>query len=80
MNTHGVIGWFLGLFGAGAFLMRGAGCIINDLWDKDLDKHVERTKLRPLASGKLKPSTAIAFLAGHLTLSLGILLSLNKIW
>lgn len=31
--------------------MRAAGCIINDIWDKDIDKKVERTKTRPLAAG-----------------------------
>lgn len=71
---------FLGLFGIGAFLMRGAGCIINDLWDKDIDKEVERTKSRPLASSAISTNNAIKLLFGHLTLSLGILLSLNTTW
>ena len=43
----------LGLFGTGAILLRGAGCTVNDLWDRDLDNKVERTKSRPLASGAL---------------------------
>lgn len=43
----------LGTFGLGAFLMRGAGCTINDILDKDFDARVERTKSRPLASGAL---------------------------
>ena len=38
-------------FGVGAFVMRGAGCTINDLWDREIDAKVERTKTRPLASG-----------------------------
>jgi 4-hydroxybenzoate polyprenyltransferase len=38
-------------FGVGAFVMRGAGCTINDLWDRKIDAKVERTKTRPLASG-----------------------------
>jgi 4-hydroxybenzoate polyprenyltransferase len=42
----------LALFGTGAFLMRGAGCTINDLWDRKLDVQVERTRNRPLASGR----------------------------
>jgi UbiA prenyltransferase family len=42
------------LFGTGAFLMRGAGCTTNDLWDRKLDAQVERTLARPLASGKLR--------------------------
>ena len=45
----------LSLFGAGAILLRGAGCTVNDLWDRDLDAKVERTKIRPLASGVLTP-------------------------
>ena len=69
-----------GLFGVGSFLMRSAGCIINDLWDKDFDKKVERTKNRPLASGTVSVRDAIKVLAGNLALSLGILLSLNVTW
>ena len=38
----------LGLFAAGAFIMRGAGCTINDMWDKNIDLKVARTKLRPI--------------------------------
>ncbi|KAK7503613.1 hypothetical protein BaRGS_00005152 [Batillaria attramentaria] len=67
----------LALFGAGAFFMRGAGCIINDMWDSDFDKKVERTKLRPLASGELTHFQALVFLASQLSISLGILLQLN---
>jgi len=60
--------------------MRGAGCIINDLWDKDFDKQVERTRIRPIASGKISEQNAIKLLACQLSLSLGILLSLNMTW
>ncbi|XP_076447823.1 4-hydroxybenzoate polyprenyltransferase, mitochondrial-like isoform X2 [Babylonia areolata] len=69
--------WILALFGAGAFFMRGAGCIINDMWDSDFDKKVERTKQRPLASGELTHFQALVFLASQLSISLGILLQLN---
>jgi 4-hydroxybenzoate polyprenyltransferase len=61
----------------GAFLMRSAGCIINDLWDKDFDKRVERCATRPLASGELNTKQAIGLLAGLLTASLGCLFQLN---
>mmetsp|Transcript_21466 Transcript_21466/g.64406 ORF Transcript_21466/g.64406 Transcript_21466/m.64406 type:complete len:588 (-) Transcript_21466:108-1871(-) len=67
----------LGLFAAGALLLRGAGCTVNDLWDRDLDKKVERTRNRPLASGALSASQAIGFLALQLSLGLAILLQLN---
>ncbi|XP_063836332.1 4-hydroxybenzoate polyprenyltransferase, mitochondrial [Ostrinia nubilalis] len=66
-----------GLFLAGAGLMRGAGCTINDLWDKDVDRQVERTKNRPLVSGAITDKQAIAFLGVQLSLALGILLQLN---
>ena len=49
----------LALFGAGAVLLRGAGCTINDLWDRDLDRQVERTRGRPLAAGTVTPTQAI---------------------
>uniref|UniRef100_A0A0N4ZNL9 4-hydroxybenzoate polyprenyltransferase, mitochondrial n=1 Tax=Parastrongyloides trichosuri TaxID=131310 RepID=A0A0N4ZNL9_PARTI len=69
--------YMLSLFGAGALFMRSAGCIINDLWDKDFDKKVERTKTRPLAAGDLTNKQAITLLGGLLSASLGILLQLN---
>ncbi|KIK48702.1 hypothetical protein CY34DRAFT_797850 [Suillus luteus UH-Slu-Lm8-n1] len=68
---------YLGLFGLGAMVMRGAGCTINDMWDKDLDKAVERTLSRPLARGDINQRQALAFLAGQLTVGLGVLLHLN---
>jgi len=57
--------------------MRSAGCVINDLWDRNLDKEVERTKMRPIATGEVTPKQAVALLACLLTPSLAILLSLN---
>lgn len=66
----------LGLFTAGAFIMRGAGCTINDLWDQDIDRKVTRTVSRPLASGDLTTQQAIGFLALQLSAGLGVLLSL----
>jgi len=44
---------------SGVILMRAAGCVINDYADRDFDPHVERTKLRPIASGKVKPKEAL---------------------
>lgn len=46
----------ISLFTAGALATRSAGCIINDYLDRDIDKHVERTKARPLTTGELSPS------------------------
>ncbi|XP_067619199.1 4-hydroxybenzoate polyprenyltransferase, mitochondrial [Eurosta solidaginis] len=67
----------LGLFATGAIIMRGAGCTINDLWDKDIDAKVERTRNRPLASGEVTQFDAIVFLSAQLSLGLLVLLQLN---
>mmetsp|Transcript_14915 Transcript_14915/g.30010 ORF Transcript_14915/g.30010 Transcript_14915/m.30010 type:complete len:561 (-) Transcript_14915:99-1781(-) len=67
------------LFATGAFLMRGAGCTINDMWDSDFDKNVERTKDRPLANGDLNYGQAWKFLALQLTGGLGVLVSLPNL-
>ncbi|XP_014613428.1 PREDICTED: 4-hydroxybenzoate polyprenyltransferase, mitochondrial isoform X1 [Polistes canadensis] len=67
----------LTLFGLGAFIMRGAGCTINDMWDKDIDKMVARTKDRPLATGQLTYLQSLIFLGGQLSLGLLVLLQLN---
>ncbi|XVF44532.1 hypothetical protein PTKIN_Ptkin02bG0131800 [Pterospermum kingtungense] len=68
----------MALFGCGALLLRGAGCTINDLLDRDIDSMVERTKLRPVASGVLTPFQGVSFLGFQLLLGLGILLQLNN--
>ena len=67
----------LALFGTGAFLMRGAGCTINDLWDRKLDVQVERTRDRPLASGSLNVQQAIGFLGVQLAGAAAVLAQLN---
>ncbi|KAF6774676.1 hypothetical protein AHF37_06304 [Paragonimus kellicotti] len=67
----------LALFGAGAVLMRGAGCTVNDFLDREFDKRVDRTKDRPLACGKVTPEQALLFLGLQLSASLFILLQLN---
>ncbi|MBB5689248.1 4-hydroxybenzoate polyprenyltransferase [Roseomonas alkaliterrae] len=68
--------WLAALFGLGAVLMRGAGCVVNDLWDRDLDRQVERTAGRPLASGMVTPKQALAFLLVLLAVSFLILIQL----
>ena len=54
--------FYMTLFTIGAVAMRGAGCIINDLWDRDIDAQVERTRSRPLASGQISVTAAVLFL------------------
>ena len=69
--------WLVGLFLVGSFVMRGAGCVVNDMWDRDMDRKVTRTAGRPLASGALRMRQAALFLGGLLVIGLGILLQLN---
>ncbi len=77
-------GWMEGLrlavlFAVGAVVMRAAGCIVNDMWDRDLDRQVSRTATRPLASGALSLRQAALFLATLLSIGLVILLQLNNL-
>ena len=67
------------LFGIGSLVMRAAGCVVNDLWDRDIDRQVARTAGRPLASGALRPRQALAFLAVLLAIGLAVLLQLNRL-
>jgi len=76
LNQFELIHWYI-YFMIGAFLMRSAGCIINDLVDINLDKNVERTALRPLTSKKISIFEAFLFLSILLFLSLIILLQFN---
>ena len=70
--------WLFVLFGIGAVAMRGAGCVINDFADRDLDAQVERTRNRPLASGRLSTRQAMMFLAIQLLVGLTVLLTFNR--
>ena len=65
------------LFAAGALVMRGAGCVYNDIVDRNLDRKVERTRSRPLASGRLSLKLAWAFLAALCLVGLIVNLQLN---
>ena len=67
----------LALFAVGAFVMRSAGCVINDMWDAKIDAKVERTKSRPIASGAVSYGQATTLLGLQLSTALAILLQLN---
>ena len=67
----------ISLFAFGSILLRGSGCIINDMWDRNLDRQVERTRLRPLATGELSMKQAFSCLLLHLLAGLGLLLQFN---
>ena len=65
------------LFMAGAFVMRSAGCIYNDIIDRDIDAKVARTKGRPLASGQISLGAAIACTLALCLVGLAVLLQFN---
>jgi len=67
------------LFAIGALVMRGAGCTINDIVDRDFDKQVARTATRPLASGALSLKQALVFLVLQLAVAFVILLQLEPL-
>ncbi len=71
-------GWLLFVFVCGVFLMRSAGCAINDYADRDLDLNVARTRERPLTSGKITTSEALVVFAVLALLAFLLVLSLNR--
>ena len=71
-----LISWLL-IFFLGSFFMRSAGCIINDIIDRNIDKLVKRTKSRPIASNSVSLTEAILLLIFFLFLGLLILLQFN---
>jgi 4-hydroxybenzoate polyprenyltransferase len=76
-------GWpdwqLMALFGIGAMAMRGAGCTLNDIADRDFDARVARTRTRPIASGAISVKQAIAFMVLELAIGAAILLSFNRV-
>ena len=67
------------VFLLGIFLMRSAGCVINDYADRDFDPHVMRTRERPLAAGRVSPGEALLLFAALSSLAVGLLLTLNPL-
>ena len=70
-------GWLLLLFAVGAFAMRSAGCIYNDIIDRDIDAKVARTKNRPLASGQISLRGAFISILALCLVGLAVLLQFN---
>ena len=66
------------LFALGAIVMRGAGCTLNDIADRDYDGQVARTRLRPIPSGRVSVRQAAVFMAAQLAVGAAILASLNR--
>jgi 4-hydroxybenzoate polyprenyltransferase len=72
--------WLLFLWlGLGAFAMRSAGCVYNDIVDRDLDKSVERTRLRPLASGRVSLMSAWVLIGLLCLIGLLVLFQLKRV-
>ena len=69
--------YVIALFGIGAIVMRGAGCTVNDLADRDFDSQVARTALRPIPSGDVSVFQAFAYLGLLCAIGLTILLQFN---
>ncbi len=70
---------YLLIFGLGVFLMRSAGCVVNDIADKDFDGKVTRTKERPLAVNNLPVKNALVFFITLLLMAASLLFFLNKL-
>lgn len=67
------------IFTLGTVLMRSAGCVINDYADRDLDKHVKRTRTRPVTSGKIAPREALWLAATLAFIAFVLILPLNSL-
>jgi len=78
-NTTTIYFKYIILFFLGSVLMRSAGCIFNDIIDRDFDKKVERTKNRPIASGKVSVLESFVYIILLCFLALLILLQFNKL-
>jgi 4-hydroxybenzoate polyprenyltransferase len=69
----------LAVFCVGTLLMRSAGCAVNDFFDRDFDRHVERTRDRPLAAGEIRPAEALALAALLAAAAFALVLMLNRL-
>ncbi|HVW63811.1 MAG TPA: 4-hydroxybenzoate octaprenyltransferase [Nitrosospira sp.] len=67
------------IFLLGTILMRSAGCVVNDYADRDFDPHVERTKNRPMATGKVRTKEALLLAAGLSLVAFLLILPLNRL-
>lgn len=80
ISSNGHPNWFVvWIFVLGTVLMRSAGCVMNDYADRNFDAHVERTKMRPLATGEVSGKEALALAAVLSLLAFGLVTLLNKL-
>jgi len=66
------------VFVLGVIVMRSAGCVLNDLADRGIDPHVERTRLRPLATGAVAPAEALTLFVALSLIAVGLAATLNR--
>lgn len=76
--SPGTVLYTCGLFSIGAVIMRGAGCTINDLWDRRIDPLVSRTRLRPIARGAISARAGVIFTGAQLLAGLALLLQFPR--
>ena len=67
------------VFVVGVFVMRSAGCVVNDFADREIDPHVRRTMHRPIASGKVTPAEALGLFVALCLVGFGLVLTLNRL-
>ena len=77
LDSKNVFFFYIILFLLGSILMRSAGCIVNDIIDRNYDKNVQRTKNRPLASGKVSVKTALMYATALCLLAFFVLINFN---
>ena len=80
LAADGFPGWHLiVVFTLGTILMRSAGCCVNDVADRDFDKHVKRTANRPVTAGAISPREALAVGGALALVAFGLVLTTNTI-
>jgi len=77
LESKNIFFFYIILFLSGSILMRSAGCIVNDIIDRNYDKKVQRTKNRPLASGKVSVKTALTYATALCLLAFFVLINFN---
>ncbi|MDJ0812201.1 MAG: 4-hydroxybenzoate octaprenyltransferase [Woeseiaceae bacterium] len=70
--------WLFAVFTIGVFIMRSAGCVLNDYVDRKIDPYVERTRSRPIASGAVAPGEALVLFVALSLIAVGLATMLNE--
>jgi 4-hydroxybenzoate polyprenyltransferase len=70
--------WLFVVFVLGVFIMRSAGCVLNDYVDRNIDPYVERTRTRPIACGAVAPAEALVLFVALSLIAIGLATMLNR--